>query len=647
MSEYFANKTGEELGTALTTKIADFNNYLRTSGRQVLYRNVYNNFYQAERHLGNIYKSGEQGEFTEINVNLFRNAILHIKSMIQAQKITLTPSAMKTDSDILDKTILAKQVLSYYQEVVDVDAYMDKALDVAQMYADCYSLVEWDDMAGEAVVPDEQGRIAYEGDPKISIFPPYFVIIDPVLEHATWHMFKCKVNKYELAAQFPQHYDRIVNQTLTVTSEDNMDWVERDTLYNFSEDACWVYKFFHKRTRATPYGKMAVMLEDGTILEEDYLKGKRYCVSHLTPSKKHESPWGYANSFDALQLSRANNKVFSTILTNETKFGVQILMLPKGSDLEVSDVIDGAKVCYYNPEVGEPKGVNLLNTSAQTFAFGDLLNKSMDTMFAVTDVIKGQAPSGVESGSALALLQSMTVAYNSTLQRSFVRFLEETFTNMLDVLVHNVKGKRMFQIVGEDLSDMYSKSWEPQDLNDITNVRVQLGDPSQDTTIGRRETADHLIQYGEISTDQYFQIRETGQAGVAINSKVSHASLIKKENEMLTRGELPLVLKADKHIDHIKEHLCLMDRPEIRYNRNAVGFILRHVQEHEVMYKTLLMEDPAFLQMTGQPLLEMGMMAPQEEEAPLPNQQEPVANQEVQMSNLPEMPEMPQSPLEG
>lgn len=642
MSEYFANKTGEELGDALTQKITSFQNYLMTSGRQEIYRNVAAHFYQAEKTLGNIYKSGEQGEFNEINVNLFRNAILHIKSMIQSQKITLTPSAMTTDSKVLDKTILAKQILSYYQEVLDVDSYMDKALDLAQMYADCYSLVEWDEMAGEPVVADESGRLAYQGDPAISVHPPYMVTIDPILENPQWHMIKCKVNKYELASQYPEFHDLIVGQSLGVTETDNFYWVERDTLNTFTDDSCYVHKFFHKRTRAMPYGRTAVILDDGTLLEEGYLKGKRYPVSHLTPSKKHETPWGYANSFDALQLSRANNKIFSTILTNESKFGVQVLAIPKNSDVEVSDVIGGAKVLYYDPEFGPPQGINLLNTSQQTFAFGDLIQKSIDTMFAVTDVVKGQAPQGVESGSALALLQSMTVAYNSTLQRSFVRFLEETFTNMLDVLVHNVAGQRLFQIVGEDLSDMYSQSWSAQDINDITNVRVQLGDPSQDTTIGRRETADHLMQYGEISVDQYFQIRETGQAGVNVNAKVSHASLITKENEMLRRGQRPIVAKSDKHVDHIKEHLCLIDRPEIRYNPNLMAEIFAHVQEHEDIYKQLLITNPEFLQMTGQPLLQM---APPPEEAPLPEGQEPLAegmSDQIQ----PDMPEMPTNPME-
>ena len=43
------------------------------------------------------------------------------------------------------------------------------------------------------------GQKVYEGDPKITLFPPHMVAIDPMNPVSDWHIIMVKGNKYELA----------------------------------------------------------------------------------------------------------------------------------------------------------------------------------------------------------------------------------------------------------------------------------------------------------------------------------------------------------------------------------------------------------------------------------------------------------------
>ena len=91
-----------------------------------------------------------------------------------------------------------------------------------------------------------------------------------------------------------------------------------------------------------------------------------------------------------------------------------------------------------------------------------------------------------------------------------------------------------------------------------------------------------------------------------------------------------------RSVDHFKKHKCLLDQPEIRENSEKAGVILNHMMEHENMYKELITNDPLFLQMSGQKLVEMPpppMGAPQEVAPP--------------QEGMPGMPGMPNNPITG
>lgn len=633
---YFALKDTPELVKDLLKKKTDFDLFLKDTGRQLLYNTLYRGFYQGKYHCGQMYTTGENGEFMNINVNEFRNNILHIKSLILSNKITLTPSATTTDVDALSQALLGKNVMSHYTKFLKLDLLMDTWLDTTLLYADSYALLKWNPFLGKPVIQNEFGRKIYEGEPEIQIFPPHMVAIDPQNPDSEWHIFQYKINKYNLAIQFPEFADEIEKTQLDIKYD--FDAQLSQTNGKYTNDAIYVYEFFHKDTPLVPGGRTTLYINDKIILKDGPLNLPFYPVTKFQVSNVEDTPFGYSATFDSVQLCNANNKVFSTMITNESKFGVQLVLTPKGADLDVTDVVDGAKFIEYDPAAGVPTGLNLLATSQQTFDLSTLISAKNDMTMGMNEVTKGQAPKDIESGNALALLQSMTVQFNSTGQKNFVVSLEELGGKLMWLLQLKVTNQRLLELVGEDQA-MYTKEWTGQAIAGIQKCTVELGDPAKDTAVGRQQMADTVAQYIQGTTvDQYFQIKETGNAGIEINKKVSHAMLISRENEMLMKGQKPILAKTDKHLDHIATHACLIDRPEVRGNPALAKVILEHNLEHEMLYKQLAMTDPLFLQMTGQQLMPV---TPGVTPATPPEQIPPGGPQQ------PGMPSQPTNPLNG
>lgn len=628
---YFALKDRSEIGKELEEKRNNFEFFLRDSGRQNLYNNLYREFYQAKYHHGNMYATGENGEFLNININEFRTGLQHIKSLILSQKITLSPAATNTDTDALSQSLLGKNVMAHYAKQLKVDLLMDTSIDLANLYADMYALTEWDVTQGSVYIEDDLGQKVYEGDPKITLFPPHMVAIDPMNPVSDWHIMMVKGNKYELAALYPEFASEIEKQQM----QPRYVFDAQINLSKYTGDTIYYFKFFHKDCPLVPGGRQVTYITDNIVLEDKTLEGLPYPVTKFQVSAVEDSPLGYTAAFDAIQISQANNKVYSTIITNESKFGIKPILFPKGCDIEPIDVSGGAIGVEYDPTAGTPSTLDLLATSEQTFGLGSMLTSKLDITFGINDVTKGQAPKDIKSGSGLALLQSMSVQFNSTLQKNFVSFLEELFTKFLYLLQKKVTNERLVEIVGKD-QQMYTKQWSGESLKGFHKVVVELGDPATDTAVGRQQMADNLLQYGEISMNEYFQVRQTGNAGIAINDSVSHAMLISREDEMMMEGIKPIISKSDNHVDHFKKHRCLLDQPEIRENPAKAGVILEHMMEHENMYKDLLINDPLFLQMSGQKLVEMPP-------PPMGASQEVAPPQE----GMPGMPGMPNNPMTG
>jgi hypothetical protein len=301
--------------------------------------------------------------------------------------------------------------------------------------------------------------------------------------------------------------------------------------------------------------------------------------------------------FDLLPIQESVNSLYTTILTNQNAFGVQNVLLPRGSDIVVQNLQGGLNVIEYNSQAGRPEPLNLTNTPQEVFAFLATLEKQMETVSGVSSVTRGNPESSLKSGNALALVQSMSLQFMSGLQQSYVMMIESVGTALIEMLKDFAAAPRVAAIVGKS-NRTELRQFKGDDLSQISRVVVDLGNPLARTTAGRVEMAQQLLQMQAVTTpQQYLQILNTGKLEVMTEDTTSQLMNMRSENERLTEGLTVAAIVTDNHSLHVKEHSVILNDPILREDPELVARVLGHIQEHIDLLKNA---DPDVLTMTGQ-----------------------------------------------
>jgi hypothetical protein len=217
-------------------------------------------------------------------------------------------------------------------------------------------------------------------------------------------------------------------------------------------------------------------------------------------------------AYDLAPIQDAINSLYSVVVTNQSSFGVQNILIPKGCDLTPSQIMDGLNLITYDAQFGKPESMNLTNTPAEIFNFISRLESIMETISGVNSVARGNPEPSLKSGSALALVQSMAIQFISGLQQSYTNLLEGVGVGLINILKSNATTPRMIEISGKK-NRSYTKEFINTDLSNINRVVVDVGNPLSRTSSGRVQMAENLLQYmpDKINPMQYLNVINTGQ----------------------------------------------------------------------------------------------------------------------------------------
>jgi hypothetical protein len=435
----------------------------------------------------------------------------------------------------------------------------------------------------------------YEGDVHFTNLSPFDVVVDSTKENQQndWILVRSYKNKYDLAAKYPEQADRII----AMPSKTEYERYRFNSLGLYETDDIPMYEFYHIKTESMPDGRYLLFLDYDLTLLDSPIPYDDLPVYRITPGDIIGTPYGYTPMFDLLPIQDAVNMCYSTILTNQSAFGVQSVMMPRGTDINPSQLVGGLNLIEYNASVGKPEVLQLTSTPQELFNFMGQLIHEMETISGVSSVTRGNPPENLKSGNALALLQSMSLQYQSGLQQSYVQMIESVGTGLIKMLQRFASVPRIAMIVGKH-NRMEMKEFNGDDLSKITRVIVDMGNPLANTTAGRVEMAEQMLQMGLIKTpEQYLMVIKTGELDSMTEDTVSELLCIKSENEDLVDGQSVQALLTDQHSLHIKEHKCIMADPDLRKDPQLVARTLAHIQEHINLLKT---GDPQTLMMMGE-----------------------------------------------
>lgn len=598
-NKYFASLPVDEIGSEIFERIEEYYEYLLNSGISTLWNNSHNQFYEALDSRGELYRSGDHGEFLNMPANHYKSLLNHIKVLTTNQRPALKPRAVNTDTKSTAACKLAGSLLDYYMREQNVESYLKEAVDIGLKYGESYVAVTWDMNAGEDYIPDEaSGRLMKSGDLRIRTYLPHFIardIYNLKAENNNWYVMVDFVNKYELAAQYPDMAEDIKDMSLDMTMFVGLNRFYTDMM-NQSEIIA-VYTFVHKRTTAMPEGRETILLDDDLILSDGPIPYKNFPIVRLAPEEQDFNQMGYTVAFDILAIQEALTALYSCVTTNQSTFSVQSILIPRGFNISVDSLAGGLNLIEYDPGAGKPEPINLTMTAPEVFNFINKLEGLMQILVGISDVNRGLVPPNIKSGNALALLASQAIEFNSGLQSSYISLLEKVGTAMIYVLKDFAKVPRITTISGK-YNQSYLREFKGEDLELVNRVQVDVANPLTKTLAGKIQLADSMVERGWVKNpQQYEMVLETGNLDFLDEADIKELYQMRSENEIMMFGQKPIAIITDNHVNHIMEHKAVLASPESRQDPNVVQAVVSHLMEHIDLLRT---GDPVLLQLLGQ-----------------------------------------------
>lgn len=611
---YFALEESDIKASILLKKAEAWNNSIITNNYLDKCRASWMAYYGAQKggaeSAHKVTFGGEQGELTQISVNHYGNIASHLINLTTSEKPAMEAQAVNTDAITQGQTMLANSLLDYYMYQKRLEKFLHNGVESAVVLGEGYVRLGWNAREGDAVMYDEAtGQTVYKGDLEFDNLSPFDVVRDISREDDKndWLLVRTYKNRYDLAAQYPQFKEQI----MSVKPKNAADFPNVNMMFMDDTDLIPVWEFYHRRTSAVPNGNYMSFVSPDAVLYNGGLPYRNIPVYRITVKDVLGAPVGYTPMWDLLSLQEAINALYSTALTNQMAFGVQNILLPNGSSITPENLAGGMNVLYYDPDLGEPKPLNLTYTPMEIFKMIDMLKADMETISGINSVIRGSPEASLRSGNALALVQAQAVSFASTLQASYVRLLENVGTGIIQILQDYASEPRIAFIVGKS-KQQYLKDFRGKDLEHINRVMIRPTSALSKSTAGRLEIANNLMQQKLIKTaEQYLMVLETGNLQPMYEGDTAQLNLIKSENEMLQRGEIPPIVNIDWHMVHLNEHAAVLADPRVRMNPAIRQAIEVHMNAHVEMLQNT---NPMLLQLLGQqplpPMMDPGAMPP-------------------------------------
>lgn len=599
--QYFAAKLPAETAAVLEAKSQEWSQSIESNGYLEKLRScyiAYHGAYYADTGNGHqVTFTGDQGELVNFPVNQWRNIATHMLVMTTSNRPAFQARATNTDYKSLVQTKIAEGVLDYYMREKKLDVYLKKAVEYAIVYGSGFVLLEWDANKGDVVDYIEETKTKiYEGDIVFTNLTPFDVMFDGTKEDPhdnEWIMIRRWKNKFDLAAKYPEFADEI--KQVQTKSDTQRLRIGLTHLLDETSDV-QILEFYHKRTESMPDGRYMMFINSNIVLQDLPMPYRELPLFRISPSDIHGTSHGYTPMFDLLPLQEQLNALYSVISTNQNAFGVQNVLVPRGTDIAVNQLAGGLNIIEYNATAGDPKPLNLTNTPAEVFKYIEMIQDQMQILSGVNSVARGAPEASLKSGTALALVQSMALQFMSGLQQSYVDLIENSGTAIIKILQDFALSPRIIAIAGKS-SRSEMKEFRGKDISSISRVVVDVGNPLSKTTAGRVQMAQELLQYQSINADQYISLIKTGNLDSITEDIVKEQLLMKGENEALIEGDTPLAVFTENHKMHIDYHRSVLFDPQLKKDADLVNRVQSHIQEHiELLRNT----DPQILAMMNQ-----------------------------------------------
>ena len=578
MDQYLFTKKGDELAAGLVEKVENFQEYIIQSGIYAQWRKnqrFYENEFYGNTKGEDILDAGAVGELKATSFNHFRNVLRHMLNQLTAITPAFDVSAANTDVASRRAAKIGKDVVNYYFKVKRASKYTKKAAEYALVYGDGYPVVEWNPSLGKGITTDEKGKVIREGDFDISCISPYDAFFDYSHESKQdldWFIFRRKRNKYEMAKIFPKHAKKLI--ALSSYYDTDIYTKRNEELAEFNEDTdkIYIYSMYHRSSNCLQNGKYVLFAGVGgdafNLYEGDSLYGPKLPVFGLSPADYLESPFGFTEANLLRGPQEVINLMASSMVSNAAALSVNNIWAPTGSNLNLQELTDGLNLITTDSD----KKPEVLSLYQDVKGLTDLLqicNGTIETLSGQNAVVRGnvQDAPNLKSGIAISTVINMAQQYSQALEKSYIEMFEDMSTFLIETLQKVANTERLIDITGK-MQATSVNSYTKDDLNGVSRVIVDQTNPITKQPAGKIEIAMELLKLGHITPERFFDVVNTGNLDVAVESDERMLDFISSSKERLLDGETIPPIPGINHQMYIKEIHSLLYDQEILTNEN-------------------------------------------------------------------------------
>lgn len=539
---------------------------------------------------------GEQDELVRMKVPLARTRIRQFVSYMAKKKLNFEAVTEMTDADPLQTARLAKSICD---TIVKKQRLQEKSETIAEkmlVEGMCFASCLWRDDKGLILTePLKEGEtLAYEGDVSIDIHNLTDVFFDWTAsswDEVSWAVLRIPMQRYDLIAQFPEMESDILSLPDYLDHERyesksyDISRSSIDPLIKHNKVS--VYHFFYKPTSALPYGRYTIFGE-GSKVFYDSPELNVYAGIPMTPFFMEQVAGtiiGYPLFSNLLPAQELLDATYSSIATNTQSFSTPIIMVPKGSDISVSDLQSMNLVQYTPLSVdggGKPENLQLSRTPPELFRLLDILGAQITDASMINDTLRGQPQSNVTSGTMAATLSANALEFINVASQRLYLGLEFLMNQAIALYKIFASVERLVEISGKNNAS-YVRTFKGEDLVTLKQIRIQETNPLLSTTAGRLSISDSILQIMQQNrpdlVSKYLMILEGAPASELYEDELSEQTAVQMEIDALLEGQEVMPIITDNHPLYISAYRKLLYNPMVRSQSTLLPIVLSLIEQ--------------------------------------------------------------------
>ena len=622
---YWAAETDSKKAVAGTIeRIRRYREALKASGRADRMKRNWNAYQgwgpRNDADASRLLASGESGEMLSVTVNHFAAMVNQAVVLTTSNKPAVTAIPSNSDFESLAQGQLAESLNDYYDRELAVSDREYEATMSMVLLSEAWIVEDWDATAGPDYMPEENGKMAKQGDVRLYSLTPFDAAVDPDVqdcESYTWVCWRRRANRFDLAAQYPKCAVKLKATNLTNSdgtydgvgeSGDSMEFRRKRTVRSDS-DCVYVWELRHLKTPALPNGRRILFVnsdcvladsvetdEAGAVADYGYPFGKELYAYTAAPERIPGLPDGHTAFFDLLSMQEGIDLSASIMASAINAGGLQNLYVPRGANVTASKLTGALNIIEFDgPTLPQAQDNLSINPAVQAWA--EMCIGWMRQRVSLNDVVMGEPSKGMPA-QAMALLRAQAVEFHSRLQASYERLVQRTRTGILKLLQQYATTDRVALVSGK-ANSWALKHFKATDLTGVDRFVVESVNPVLKTLAGKVGFAQPLLDSGQINIQEYLQLVATGRMEPILRFEQDNQARIQKEKEMLMQGigmppvqlqpdGLPVLMPdgspifiddgaphirpliTDTHWIDIPEYLGVLAMPEVRDNPMVV-----------------------------------------------------------------------------